>query len=190
MLGTEELARRLCRTTQYDLVHSHWEATAGLVGLRLQKRLKMPHVCTVRGRMTWDIGRRPGLDARLRRSVLSGSTRLLTVSKALAEFLQSESIRNDTSALYNGVDQSVFFPRNGPLGSGDQQSRIVFLFVGFLEPNKGVLDILSAFKNVSDMGDGVMLDIVGEGSLRGEIVHRGRETCFGEAGHFERMGET
>lgn len=65
-----------------------------------------------------------------------------------------------------GIDVSKY--RNATPAEVETNSKSIILFVGRLEKNKGVLDLLKAFENIHNNHDSELL-LVGEGDLEDEI---------------------
>ena len=75
------------------------------------------------------------------------------------------------AALPHGYDASAirgFYEGNG----GDAGAPPRFLYFGRLSAEKGLFDLLDAFRKVREQMPGARLDIVGSGTLEGELVER------------------
>lgn len=159
--------RRAIETYQPGLVHQHF-ATWAHGALDAARRLDVPFVTTVHGYdvLTADapsaapVGffHRSSID-RVKRE----ATRVLAVSDFLRERAERAGFPADRLFRhYQGVDTDFFTP-------GDETDRTdepVVLFVGALEPRKGVLDLVAASLALRARGVTHRLVIVGAGSQR------------------------
>ncbi len=75
------------------------------------------------------------------------------------------ALKNYKEAFYlpNGIDTDSYFPAQR------KDKKIKILFVGRLEVNKGVREVLMAFQKVKDKN--IELHIAGRGTLEGEVRH-------------------
>jgi glycosyltransferase involved in cell wall biosynthesis len=117
-------------------------------------------------------------DATIRRqlrSALSAARGVIAVSGDLVGKVTALGARAaDTLLLHNGIDRSKFQPRDRASLRNDlglPSNRRSILFVGNLKRDKGVMDLLDAFRALSeaDCAD-VDLEIVGSGALQGELA--------------------
>jgi glycosyltransferase involved in cell wall biosynthesis len=129
-------ALRVGRAFRPDLVHAHWWFPAGLVGGWLRRWWRAPLVVTLHGsdlRLAQDLP----VATRLFRRVLRGATTVTTVSSWLAR---------ETEALVPGVRPVVAPMPVVPdlFGPGSARARDRLLFVGKLNPQKGIIHALRA----------------------------------------------
>lgn len=102
----------------------------------------------------WRIGRKRVLE-------FSESTRILCPSNYMARQLSSDGIKVH-SVLRN------FVPDPGMTEDSAFQGGPSVLYLGMLEPHKGVSTLIEAFSASKD-GQGFILDIVGEGSQKNDL---------------------
>lgn len=102
---------------------------------------------------------------------------MVAVSRALADVVESFGVPRDRiDVVPNGVDAELFCPGDraaarAELGhAGD--ARRWLLYVGRLEPAKGVLDLLEAFSLLARRRSDVRLALVGDGSARAAITRQ------------------
>ncbi len=96
------------------------------------------------------------------RIVKSSASKFITVSDTSKESMNSLHIQKDKiETIYPGILVDKFRE------STDSSNKI--LFVGNLEPNKGITIILEAFEKLSDYRSDVKLIIVGKGTLECKI---------------------
>lgn len=112
----------------------------------------------------------PGVGALLRRT-LPRAVRVIAVSRDLAGkaiALGADPAR--TVAIPNGVDRALFRPRDraaARVALGERPDGKWILFVGRLEPAKGVGELLAAFRTIAQEEPTARLALVGDGSLIG-----------------------
>lgn len=153
---------RLIREFKPDIVHTH-TPKAGLLGMMAA------WICRVPVRMHTVAGL-PVMEAQgLKRSVLiqterityACATHVFPNSKGLMDFIETQIARGRKFKIVgkgssNGIDTSVFSPtpeltrRSSELRAqyGIQETDIVFSFVGRIVRDKGVAELISAFKKM------------------------------------------
>ncbi|MEO7362217.1 MAG: glycosyltransferase [Gemmatimonadaceae bacterium] len=140
----------------YDIVHAHWWFPSGLAAWSagVGTSLPVPMVITMHGsdvRLAQSVGASHGI----MRRVLMRARVVTAVSRWLAE--AAMRIVPDANVRVGGmpVDTRVFVPPTGGV------SRLGVLFVGRLNAQKGVANLLDAFARIPDTN--VPLNIVGDG---------------------------
>jgi glycosyltransferase involved in cell wall biosynthesis len=91
--------------------------------------------------------------------------------------------RCQAAALPRGYDASAilgYYEKNG----ADAATISKFLYIGRLSVEKGLFDLLDAFRYVRDQTPEAKLDIVGSGLVEGELVARAKELGLGSAVSF------
>ncbi len=146
----------------YDILHCQFGAL-GLIGLELKRQgvFRGKLVTSFRGAdLTSSLRERPGL---YRELVREGDLFLpvsdLFKAKLLAEGCEEAKIR----VLRSGIDLTRFAFK--PRGRGESEATRL-LFIGRLEPKKGVLFAALAVAEVLKQGRRLEFDIVGDGLLR------------------------
>jgi glycosyltransferase involved in cell wall biosynthesis len=141
------------------------EAFSSLSGQasRLSSKLSLKHIV-----ITWDNIKNspfsyiPPFSVNIRRCK-SSTHKFITVSNKSKEALVSLRIHEDKiETIYPGIFVNKFKPSLDNTGNK-------ILFVGDLEPNKGIKILLQAFKKLSSRLSDIQLTLVGSGSLEGEI---------------------
>lgn len=93
---------------------------------------------------------------------------ILPVSSALQKGIESYGIRNRFQVIPNVVDVDLFyFPSHSRKGNGPKR----VLFVGALDPVKGIPYLLQALAQLRQKRDDWQLDIVGDGPQGAEYKH-------------------
>jgi glycosyltransferase involved in cell wall biosynthesis len=159
------------RRAPFDLVHSIWAGTVGLVGEVAARRIGRPHLVHIAGGelATLDaIGYGGGLSARHRWVNRWVFRRAAVVSAASAPII--ESARNYGARAVRiplGVDRETFPPRDPIARDASRPARLVH--VASLNQIKDQGTLLRALANVVAAGRDVELDIVGMDGMNGEI---------------------
>lgn len=155
-----------------DLIHAHFAYPTGFAAVRCARRLSIPVVLTVHGS---DVHTVPNLAKRYRADVmeaLKGATRVLAVS----EFMKAEVLKlcADSAVIVHriGIDLLRFKVRDSKTKLAGVDGPVV-LYVGNLVKDKGVMDLLNAFRGVEDLG--AHLIYVGSGPMARDLALRTAE---------------
>lgn len=136
--------RRAIATWRPDLIHQH-QATWSLPAVGAARETGAPLVVTLHGGDAYPrLGRGAGAawNARNRTAAFEGASRLLAVSRYLADVaLEAGADPARLSVHYQGVDTHWWTPAPNTAGSGEDP---VVLFVGALSHLKGVNDLARA----------------------------------------------
>jgi glycosyltransferase involved in cell wall biosynthesis len=161
----------------YDLIHAHWLSPPGLAAIRAVADAPIPVVVTAHaGDVYRDLARSAyRLTAR---TVVGGATRIIAVADYFRDPLESLGADPDRMRIIpNGVDTRLFRPQDR--GATRQaldlpQECPLFLYVGNLEPAKGVLDTVHAF--FSSAPEKARLLLAGTGSLWTDLERQARHS--------------
>lgn len=173
-----ELARRVRRARQPDVVYAHFLVPAGW----LASRVDAPLVVTAHGRDVRNVGTIPGVAA-LTRRVVTRAAAVIAVSDYLRRELEAKvpAARGKTHVVDSGVDLDRFSPSQVAKCHLDSPA---FLCVGALSERKNVVRLADAFAR---LGEG-SLAFVGDGPLRARLEHRERVRVVGRVPHDEIPG--
>lgn len=171
----EEALRRDVAQTRPSLIHAHFAYPAGLAAIRCGKHFGIPTILTVHGS---DVHTLPNIAAKYRDGVteaLASANRVLAVSDFLSGAVFNLSGRRDVLVQRIGVDLQRFAAcdRNAERSAVPELAHIqgpIVLFVGNLLHAKGVLDLLTAFREIREVA--AHLVYVGDGPLAKEIARR------------------
>jgi glycosyltransferase involved in cell wall biosynthesis len=149
-----------------DVVLGCWAFPDGIGAILLAKLLGAASAVKVHGSDLNVLPREPSL-----RRVLSWglphADRLIAVSRPLAERAVELGVRRERVAVVaNGLDRDVFRPRDRTDARrrlGMEIDKRWILYVGRLEPAKGVLDLLEAFAGIAPAHPDLRLAMVGDG---------------------------
>lgn len=148
-----------------DVVLGTWAYPDGCAATVMARALRKPVVVKVHGSDVNVVAKMPSARAVMKR-VLPKVTAMASVSRALSDEL-ADGIGVPRSKIHlvpNGVDTSLFHPRDRAAMRaklGLPQGRPLVLFVGRLEPQKGLDELLVAFEEVRAARPDAMLALVG-----------------------------
>lgn len=148
-----------------DIVHAHgmYDLPAGLVAMNVAQRLGLPYVVSMHGS---DVNAVMPRRAHLYAPVLAGAAATIYVSAALrdrAHDLTQAPTR--AHVIPNGVEPAIFRP-------GVRAESPTVLFVGNLEPVKGVDRLPAIWHRIRAEVPSARLVVVGTGSLLARIRRR------------------
>jgi glycosyltransferase involved in cell wall biosynthesis len=161
-----------------DCVFSSWAYPDGVGSTLIAKLLNIPILIKVHGS---DINEY--FASAMRRTQILWSMRqskgVVAVSKALQrKLVESGLALNKVHVIYNGIDRTIFFPRNFAetcVELGLEQSRKRILFVGNLKQDKGCVTLLEAFQQLVIDDATVDLYYIGSGvcsSMLNDLVSK------------------
>jgi glycosyltransferase involved in cell wall biosynthesis len=125
----------VARRIRADLIHAHWWFPAGLIATWARKFLGIPVVTTLHG-SDLRLAHGGGFAQRLARNVLRNSSQVTTVSKWLAAGVETVAPGVRPTVAPMPVVSDLFF--------GGRRERDRLLFVGKLNPQKGIEHLLRA----------------------------------------------
>lgn len=172
-----------------DVIHAHGATPNGYIGLRLARRHGLPAVCSCMGK---DIHIHPHsgkLAARLTRQVIAGSAAIAC---------NSEGLKRDALTLANGPVTAVVIHRGVDLEEyafdaarrselrkrlGIRGDNPVLVFVGRVNPEKGIPELLTALEEVRSRIHDLHLIVVGRVERPIELEADLRDRGLTEAVH-------
>ncbi len=154
-----------------DVVLGSWAYPDGFAAVIAGMLLRVPSVVKLHGSDINIVTKLPGA-RKMAAWALPRATRVVAVSRPLADEAVALGVARDRVAVVmNGVDGDLFAPGdrdaarkelglpNGPLA----------VYVGNLKPEKGVLDLGTAWQLVTKRMPNATLAIVGDGPLKAEL---------------------
>ncbi|MDA0746918.1 MAG: glycosyltransferase [bacterium] len=156
-----------------DLIHAYFGLPAGAIAWALKGITRIPYLISFRGRdvhggKSMDSAGITGPMRALSRLVWSEAGALVANSNGLRDIALRVSPGTNVSVIPNGVDTHRFTP-----GQHRKDGPLRLLFVGRLEPYKGIEFLLQALKQIH-ADHPVQLRIVGDGSLRNQLPETAR----------------
>ena len=160
------LVRARIKQQQPDCLFLSWAFPDGVAGMMLAGWLGIPAVIKVHGSDV-NMHCEHRLRARQIRWAMDRSSAVITVSQALADRLSELGVaREKIKTIYNGVDHTVFFPRDEAEireELGVNPNRSLILFIGNLKLEKGCVDLVEAFTRIADKCPEADLCYIGSG---------------------------
>ena len=170
------LARR------YDVVLATWAYPDGCASILFAMALGKPSVVKVHGTDVNVVAKTP-VARRVMRAVLPRADAMVTVSRPLGHELEEVGVSPAKIHLVpNGVDTELFSPKDRASARrelGVPMGRPLILFVGRLEPQKGLGELLEAFAIVRAKRPDAILALLGDGVLRDRV--REKRDAWGDA---------
>jgi teichuronic acid biosynthesis glycosyltransferase TuaC len=163
------------RLRSADAVLGTWAYPDGCAAILAARAARKPCVVKVHGSDVNVVLRTRAARAVAAR-VLPLADAVIAVSRPLADEVVSLGVlRSRVHLVMNGVDSALFHPRERTAARTDlgvaRDARLV-LFVGRLEPQKGIRELLDAFEHVRSRIPGSTLALVGDGVSRDEVRAR------------------
>ncbi len=160
------------RRPRIDVILASWAYPDGAAAVMLGELLEIPVVIKLHGSDINVIGERPVVRAHLRRSFPRAAA-IVAVSRPLAErAISLGALAEHTHTVANGIDRERFSPRDQTQARravGLPERPRVIAFIGRLEREKGVLDLMEAFESVARTNADAILVFVGDGSIRMQL---------------------
>jgi D-inositol-3-phosphate glycosyltransferase len=192
------------REPAYDLLHSHYWLS-GSVALRLQKRWEIPHVTMfhtlgeVKNRARVTEHEAP-LRIRVERQLAVEADRIVCASQHERHLLARlyDADPDQIAVVPCGVDLDLFQPQDKEtsrraLGLSDER---IILFVGRIEPLKGIDILINAVAQLAEESDFYVLIVGGDKRSRRQVSHLqelasdlgiGERVCFLGAVDHEKL---
>ncbi|WP_437683671.1 glycosyltransferase family 4 protein [Sorangium sp. So ce131] len=150
-----------------DVIIGAFAYPDGFAAVCLGRLLGVPAVIKCHGSDIDVIPRDPRLRGPLSWG-LSNAARVVAVSRKLADGVAALGVPRDRiDLIMNGVDAKLFKPRDrgaSRAALGRPADARILLFVGHLNRDKGVLDLVEAFERIAPQHPGLELVLVGSGA--------------------------
>jgi glycosyltransferase involved in cell wall biosynthesis len=162
--------RRMARA--FDVVLATWAYPDGCAATLFARSLGRPCVVKVHGTDVNVVAQRASARAVLRR-VLPRADAVVAVSRALAKSVETLGVETErVHVIANGIDEEIFTVRDreeARRALGLPSKRPIVLFVGRIEPQKGIRELVDAFDRVRARVPGAILALVGDGVSAREV---------------------
>ena len=186
----EFLARRVTRAVRklhdvrpFDLIHAHAALPCGRAAALLGKHLSIPFVVSVHGLDAFSTRQARGAVGtwcrRVSQHVYGAARVVICISEKVRQQV-AHVLPANTVVVHNGVDPEMFAP--GP----EATLPLVVLSVGNLIPTKDHALLLRAFAPLARSNSRVVLEIIGDGPERVNLVRLA--TDLGIAGQVRFLG--
>ncbi len=156
-----------------NVVLGSWAYPDGFAAVLLAQMLGVPSVVKLHGSDINVLGEAKGPRFMLTQA-LKRADRVVAVSRALGEKVERLGVPSDCiDVVLNGVNTSLFRPieRHAARATlGLPREAPIIVYVGRLEPEKGVLDLLSAFERLRKRQPDAQLLLVGRGSAQAQCA--------------------
>jgi len=174
---------------RFDVVLGTFLYPDGCAAATLARALGIPHVIKAHGTDVDVVARWPSVQRPIA-AALREAAWALGVSRPMVSALVDLGARSGRAVLLaNGVDRALFHPRDkiaSRRALGLPTDGRLLVFVGSLAAQKGVLELLDAWRQLrAEGGPPLHLAMVGTGPLHGEIA---RAVAAAESDHGARCG--
>ncbi|MCF6202815.1 MAG: glycosyltransferase family 4 protein [Methylococcaceae bacterium] len=175
LLSSVFIVSKLIGSERPDVIFATWVYPDAFAAVCLGRLFNIPVVVKVHGS---DINEQPKLTGVAMQVswVLRQASKIVSVSKDLAiKVIDLGAENKQVKVIYNGVDSSVFFPRNQQecreTLSLNKDVKII-LYVGNLKKSKGCLELLKAFSIYNQEKNPTELVFVGDGPCKEAIQNQ------------------
>lgn len=163
------------RRRDFDVILGAWAYPDAAAIVALGRALGLPTVVKCHGSDINVVGERASLRWQLGQ-LLPGANRVVVVSRALGDKVVALGVdRARVRVVYNGIDAQLFRPRDRAEARrrlGLPPDKKIVLYVGRLEKEKGVVDLLDAWHGPFKLRSDMELILVGDGTARAEAERR------------------
>jgi glycosyltransferase involved in cell wall biosynthesis len=151
---------------KYDIVHVHYLFPTGILGLFYKRLLKKPLIVTAHGGDIDKMAKKNKFFRICTETILRESDYIICVGDQLySNVINDYSIpENKITVLNMGVDTRVFNPMDRKIlrnHNGISDSAKIILFVGNIIKQKGVMDLIKAYKNIKVSIPNTQLYLIG-----------------------------
>ncbi|MCL4376538.1 MAG: glycosyltransferase family 4 protein [Candidatus Parvarchaeota archaeon] len=160
-------AAELSSKVEFDVIHAN-DWVTGKAAIEIKKRTGKKLVATIH---STEYDRTAGKPweriEKEEKALIDNADTIVTVSRRLKEELISlyHADEKKTSVIYNAINREKFN------GIKRDSNRKVVLYVGRLSVQKGIDNLIKAFKIVSEKNDNALLYIIGEGPELSNLIN-------------------
>ena len=172
-ISIKNLVKSLHEKKKFDLINAHWIYPDGVASVQVARKLNLPIMLTAHG---CDINLYSNFFLRRIqiRDALQKSNSISVVSPALKQKIIDLGVsENKVQVIPNGVDLDQFAPIDQTSCRkqlGLTLNNKIILFVGALEPVKGLEYLLEAMVQIRSLYQNLIVAIVGDGPLYKVLV--------------------
>jgi glycosyltransferase involved in cell wall biosynthesis len=158
-----------------DVVLGSWAYPDGFAAVIAARLLGIPCVVKLHGSDVNVIAKMPG-PRRLSKWALPRARRVVAVSRPLGDEIVALGVpRDHVRIVMNGVDADLFHPRDRAAARrelGLPVDAAIALYVGNLKPEKGIVELATAWPTVARGVRGARLEVLGGGPLKQSIEEK------------------
>lgn len=183
--------RKKLNEEKFDIIHSHeFFQMCSLMAFNASKNKNSPFILTQHGSS-------PPINKFIRagyllnkitvgKYIMKKADRVIALTPEVKNDLVNIGVyENKIDIIPTGVSVDKYKPTNKPLTQMDFiEKDFIILFVGRLVENKGVINLIMAFKKVLDEKVKANLVIVGEGNLKKKLIDLTKKLGLSENVHF------
>lgn len=165
-MGCKRLVASIHRKFKFNLIHAHRIIPDGVAAILLGKKFNIPVVCSARGGETYGSPFESRLCYLSFKKVLSTCERIITVSNSLRDIVMENGYKHKVEVIYNGCDVHKFYNINKTVARKElnlPSNGKIFLFVGHIITEKGVLELVKAFHYLKKIESSILLVLIGYG---------------------------
>lgn len=143
-----------------SLTHSHYVFPSGIFSYWLKKRYNIPYVVTAHGGDINKMAQKGGAIRQYTEKILLHADHVIAVGEELANTIEKEFHveRKNMTVMSMGIDRDVFMQpadkKQAALSLGMDPEKTNFLYVGNIIRNKGVSELVKAFKKLQTNAQG------------------------------------
>lgn len=162
--GLAVLRAMLQERARFDVVHVHNLSWFGTFAVLVAHALRRPVLAKLPTAIQWAFK-----EGSLRFRIFLHCDAIALMSKdSIRDFRRRGFPEDRILKITNGVSTALFSPR--PRTRGESARSLTVVFVGRLDPEKGLLDLIAIWPDVvARCGQAVRLEICGDGPLEGEL---------------------
>ncbi len=149
----------------FDLIHVQGSAPDDYTGYKLSQFLKIPYILTIHGDTVLALSKNRSRFSKSKQAIIKANAVIAVSQKVKKRIIELTNREENVFVVNNGytqIESKVDFER--------KDEKINILFVGNLIAQKGCLQLLEAFYELSVKYDNIYLQIVGAGPQRKDIT--------------------
>lgn len=165
--GLRKTVSAIIKDFNPHIIHAHAATIAGYVGFMLSRKYNLPLICTLHGSDIYVYPHYDLLSMNITKKLISEADQLVSVSNALkTEANNIAKPKKEIRVIYNGCDSTTFVcnkeaRKHIRTEFGISEHDKVLVFIGRIEENKGVFELLESFKRLHLLHPDLHLMLVG-----------------------------
>ncbi len=162
---------KLCKKTNFDIVHTHWLFPQGFIGFVIRRVFNIKHVCSLHGSDIYLVNRH--LLLRLAARVFYSSSDYIVPNSSDTYNLFNTIMKKkgqNTEIIPMGVDTKKFHPNNLGINIKKNEDHFQILCISSLIKRKGIEYLIIAMMKITQKYPKLKLVIIGEGSEKNKLI--------------------